>query len=92
MAGDIPVDLVPSSPTSDIDSLVFDSSSEGIHTPNEQRSLAGPTFDAAKGIASVGVTVHSPPALFVGTPFATTSGPQFSVRVSVPGYPPGALE
>ncbi|QRW18584.1 hypothetical protein RhiXN_03508 [Rhizoctonia solani] len=69
------VDLVPSSPVSDIDSLVFDSSSEGVHTPYEQRSPAGPTFDGVKSIASVGVAVHSPPARFVGTPFATGTGP-----------------
>ncbi|CAE6396725.1 hypothetical protein ACGC1H_002395 [Rhizoctonia solani] len=77
MSSVISVDLVPScsSPTSDIDSLGFDSSSDGVHTPYDQRSPAGPTFDVVKGIASVGVTVHSPPARFVGTPFATVNGP-----------------
>ncbi|KEP47471.1 hypothetical protein V565_154590 [Rhizoctonia solani 123E] len=77
MPSAISVDLVPScsSPTSDIDSLGFDSSSDGVHTPYDQRSPAGPTFDVVKGIASVGVTVHSPPARFVGTPFATVNGP-----------------
>ncbi|CCO33920.1 hypothetical protein RSOLAG1IB_10439 [Rhizoctonia solani AG-1 IB] len=69
------VDLAPSSPVSDVDSLVFDSSSEGVHTPYDQRFPAGPAFDGAKVVASVGVTVHSPPARFVGTPFATGNGP-----------------
>ncbi|CAE6454386.1 unnamed protein product [Rhizoctonia solani] len=74
MPATTPADLGPSSPVSDVDSLVFDSSSEGVHTPYDQRPPAGPTFDGAKGIASVGVAVHSPPARFVGTPFATGTG------------------
>ncbi|KAG8749668.1 hypothetical protein FRC11_011101 [Ceratobasidium sp. 423] len=74
MPADISVDLVSSSPASDIDSFVFDSSSDGVHTPNDQRFPAGHTFDAAKGIASVGVTVNSPPARFVSTPFTTGTG------------------
>ncbi|CAE6482562.1 unnamed protein product [Rhizoctonia solani] len=73
MVADTSVDLISSSPASDVDSFVFDSSSDGVHTP-DQRSPARPTFDAAKGIASVGVTVHSPPARFVGTPFTTGTG------------------
>ncbi|CUA76299.1 hypothetical protein RSOLAG22IIIB_12179 [Rhizoctonia solani] len=93
MPSDLCVELVPScsSPTSDIDSLVFDSSSEGVHTPNDQRSPAGPTFDAAKGIASVGVTVHSPPARFVGTPFATVNGPNSLFEYPFPATRPALL-
>ncbi|CAE6411876.1 unnamed protein product [Rhizoctonia solani] len=90
MPADTHVDLVPtcSSPTSDIDSLVFDSSSDGVHTPNEQRSPAVPTFDAAKGIASVGVTVHSPPARFIGTPFTTGNGPNSLFEYPFPATRP----
>ncbi|CAE7173766.1 unnamed protein product [Rhizoctonia solani] len=90
MPADLAVDVVPacSSPTSDIDSLVFDSSSDGVHTPNDQRSPAGPTFDVAKGIASVGVTVHSPPARFVGTPFATRNGPNLLFEYPFPATRP----
>ncbi|KAH7325407.1 hypothetical protein B0J17DRAFT_682323 [Rhizoctonia solani] len=90
MPSDTHVDLVPTcgSPTSDIDSLVFDSSSDGVHTPNEQRSPAGPSFDAAKGIASVGVTVHSPPARFMGTPFTTGNGPNSLFEYPFPATRP----
>ncbi|KAB5589717.1 hypothetical protein CTheo_6833 [Ceratobasidium theobromae] len=49
----------------------FDSCSEGVNTPIEPLSVA---HTDAKDIAS-GVVMHSPPAFFVGTPFATSTGP-----------------